>query len=343
MWKKDERGKWVQAVIGNRRGGSTLEYIIILSAALILALILYGAMSDTIKPKLESVIPKIIRGEEVEIATGSGVGSEKSGTSKEANTNKKKQSFQRTKERPHGTVRDVDLTDRQLRAAAELAYDKGEKHREKWMEELGKGWEENEDLFMDKNGFQGRVFVNEETKQVIISYRGTDEPGDYWTDAKLAVGLNANDDIAREFYQRAMAEYPDYQFIQVGHSLGGYYGQKMALENKIPTFTFNAPGVQSMKLKQTKENMNGKYDDLVINHSMRKDQVGTYGTHVGRIYHYDDNGPRQVDDYSLYRRYRDLPTKKVPDFIADLVTGFSNHGVDNFDDHLQGDYLDVER
>lgn len=57
-------------IIGNRKGGSVLEYAVAVGAALTLAIVLYNVVGDTVKPKLESMIPSIFQGDKVEVAAG---------------------------------------------------------------------------------------------------------------------------------------------------------------------------------------------------------------------------------------------------------------------------------
>lgn len=59
-------------VIKSQRGGSTLDYAAAIGGALILGIILYNVAGDTIKPKLESIVPSLVKGEPVEVATGDG-------------------------------------------------------------------------------------------------------------------------------------------------------------------------------------------------------------------------------------------------------------------------------
>ncbi|WP_169713791.1 DUF6792 domain-containing protein [Paludifilum halophilum] len=257
------------------------------------------------------------------------------------------------KERPYGTTADVDLNDRQLMAATELAYDYDDVDKEELLNDLGPGWDEDDTLYMDveENGFSGRVFINKETKQVIIAYRGTDPDTEY-TDIKSDLGLGLGFDInqyksARKFYQRVLSKYEDkgYSFAQVGHSLGGHLAQKMALENKIPTFSFNGPGfVGGLTKKQMRKDYQGKYDDLVINYVDSSDQIGTYGFHVGKTYAFDENGSNKVDEHGTGQRFKKSFPAKIPMLLWDSITGLEHHGVKNIRDHMEEDgSTDVKR
>ncbi|MDR6225626.1 Mbeg1-like protein [Desmospora profundinema] len=257
--------------------------------------------------------------------------------------------FKEERKRPHGTAGEVDLSDDQLMAAAQLAYDEKDVDVDEMFRRLGDGWEEDEDLFMDeKDGFQGRVLFNKDTGEVIISYRGTDpglkDKADLKSNYQLTIGVDANQDqSAREFYQRALASYQgdEYQVVQVGHSLGGYLAQKMALENKIPTFTYNAPGVQSMTLNQHQANRSGIYDNIVKSYTMKNDVVGTYGTHVGEAYEFHKQGPVKVDDYKLTNRSNNLPDARLAMLLRDH---FKSHGVEKLEPFAEEDgHFDLDR
>lgn len=96
----------------------------------------------------------------------------------------------------------------------------------------------------------------------------------------------------------------------MGHSLGGNIAQEVGRHYKIPTVTFNGPGMQIhqdalnsypeliMGGFNPNENANysrfinmhnekDKYNDLIINHISAKDEIGKLGVHIGTTIIYD--------------------------------------------------------
>ncbi|MEW8986155.1 MAG: hypothetical protein AB2401_03975, partial [Bacillus sp. (in: firmicutes)] len=162
-------------------------------------------------------------------------------------------------ERPHGTIEDVKhVTDEELMGAARLVYELDHAEKQEYLKRLGDSWHEDEELRRDEsNGFQGKVFVKDDPDNptVIISYRGTEffERGfietarDVWADVQLTVGADETSQLrsAQALYEEVKKEYPNHQIIITGHSLGGWLASKIGVNNKVPTFTFNAPGIKN--------------------------------------------------------------------------------------------------
>jgi hypothetical protein len=154
---------------------------------------------------------------------------------------------------PNGTLKDREVTDRQLAFASDMTYKDviSEKNIETY---LGEDWSEDKSLSLDlSNGLQAHVFVNSTTKEMIIAFRGT-EP-DQWQDIVIGDGpialgndsslVNSQVNKARIFVKEQILsneKYKHYKKTITGHSLGGYLAADCAARYKIPAVTFNAPG-----------------------------------------------------------------------------------------------------
>ncbi|TCS94680.1 DUF2974 domain-containing protein [Hazenella coriacea] len=274
-----------------------------------------------------------------------------------------------TSERPYGNLKDVRLTDLQLARFSHLAYSDfddvltPEQLTDK-VQELG--WEEdtyyrkyNETEGRLDHGFQVKVFANKKSRELVIAYRGSDEFYDYiGPDASLGISRyphNVQYVLAKEFYEELSndSDYRDYQKIQTGHSLGGHVAQYMALQNHVPTITFNGPGLNfsdsedplfkefSTRKDQDQANQAGKYNNLVRNYTFNGDTIGSINQHLGESYNLDIDGEKlkieKADDYSWGHSFYDRAGKLftgVGDFVHSIVEweGLPNHRVGNFTD-----------
>lgn len=248
-------------------------------------------------------------------------------------------------ERPHGTIADVKhVTDEELVGAARLVYELSETERREYLKRLGDSWREDELLRRDEsNGFQGKVFVNNdgENPTVIISYRGTEffkrgleeTVRDVWADAQLTVGIDEPSQLrsAQALYEEAKRRYPNHQIIITGHSLGGWLASKVGVNNKVPTFTFNAPGIKNNLSQVQKEaNEKGAYDDLVYNYIDPRDLIGTFGTHAGKTYYMYEDRTIEVDEKDSRFDDDSIVTK-----IKQLKHKMDAHGVEVFLDDFK--------
>lgn len=251
--------------------------------------------------------------------------------------------YKPTPERPYGNLKDVRLTDLQLARFSHMAYaDFDHVYDEKRISELvgEPGWIEdtkyrkyNETDGRIDHGFQVKVFVNEKRKEMVIAYRGSDEFYDYiGPDIQLGLVRHTDTlqyDLARSFYDELSndPDYKGYQKIQTGHSLGGHVAQYMALQNHVPTITFNGPGLnfrhpvfdrnyKNLSYEKYKNNQDGKYNNLVRNYTFNGDVVGSINTHVGESYNIDVTGffekkleVEKANDFSVGHAFYDMAGK----------------------------------
>ncbi|MFN7096695.1 MAG: hemagglutinin repeat-containing protein, partial [Gammaproteobacteria bacterium] len=98
------------------------------------------------------------------------------------------------------------------------------------------------------------TFVNEDTKQVIIAFRGTANLTNLVVpDLDIATGKpprSYNDDM-QKYIEDTMAQYPDYDISFTGHSLGAAEASLASSQYNEPAVVFDNPGVY---------NTNNEYD-----------------------------------------------------------------------------------
>jgi Txe/YoeB family toxin of Txe-Axe toxin-antitoxin module len=266
-----------------------------------------------------------------------------------------KSEFTRLLDRPHGTVQDVDIPDNILATLAQSGYSENHLGKDGKQEKDNKlstyGWKEYESVEYD-SGFHARVYKNDEEGKIVVSFGGTetDDMKDLLTDGRLALGYSDDQfEEALKFVNDMMLEHPEKEIVITGHSLGGALAQYVAIHKGIPAITFNAPGIDTrdygffenpFKLLFRDGNMldiekylnkYGLLHNLVENHIMEDDPIGSYQIHVGSTYSYSGDGTVICrDDYSDEIHKRDLPSNKVPEIWSDFKNDLPNHGMNKF-------------
>ncbi|TCS95754.1 Mbeg1-like protein [Hazenella coriacea] len=238
-----------------------------------------------------------------------------------------------TPERPYGKLEDVKITDKQYAIFSQFAYDDFEPGPNtpidpKFLEKhLGKGWEEDiEHRYTDKNGFQAKVFINKETKEAVVAFRGTDDWKDIAIDvAQVSQGwLTSQHKSVDKMMETLMKDprYKDYQFTSTGHSLGGNLSMYAGVKYNMPTVTFNGPGYDTPKMKDAV--YSDKYHDLIRNYNFGKDPIGannnkpglTYNVKIGKDY----SRTVEQQDHVKWINYRPLKG----------LFSWGDHGIGNF-------------
>jgi hypothetical protein len=166
------------------------------------------------------------------------------------------------------------------------------------------------------NGFWGCLYVNETTKEVVVTFKGTgsaklndeqlaevgsDRPNhtivaDLTADLKLMLGVIPNQaSTAEKLFTRATSTYDParYSYSVTGHSLGGYLAQVVSYWYALPCVTFNAPGawgdMQKAKINLFKPQVmwqsiksTFQWEGICVNFIHVGDIIGNFGLHRGR-------------------------------------------------------------
>jgi hypothetical protein len=141
----------------------------------------------------------------------------------------------------------------------------------------------------DKGGYFGFALVNEQSKEVVITHRGTDT--DYKNKKMFGIFKDLKDDLgiiygkvpsqiakAERFSESVYEKYPDYKVTHIGHSLGGVYSELMAAKHDKLAYSFDAPGTKPLIAKFAPE-VAIKPENIKIFKSI-PNAINTYGENI---------------------------------------------------------------
>lgn len=135
-------------------------------------------------------------------------------------------------------------------------------------------------------GFRAASFMNKETKEIVISFCGTDSPMDYPVDGAISLHLSHWQAWQAERYYKAIAKkYPGYKITLTGHSLGGALVQHVGSKYGLRGITFNAPG-----LKRSKSDNQTEKKSNIVNYVNMNDPIGCSFKHIGEVRYYLPSG-----------------------------------------------------
>ena len=101
-------------------------------------------------------------------------------------------------------------------------------------------------VYSAENGYNATVYVNNNTKEVVIAYAGTNPSNlhDLYNDyCILANQLPPQFVNALQTYQEQAEKYQGYKITVTGHSLGGVWAQLISVVTGADAITFNTVGV----------------------------------------------------------------------------------------------------
>lgn len=140
-------------------------------------------------------------------------------------------------------------------------------------------------------GFAAIAVRNEVTGEIVIAYRGTDGLKDF-NNSNLQLALQ--NDVPNQ-YTEANAFYTaisnDYgpNITLAGHSLGGSLAQLVGAISGRRTYTFNAPGVQTIysRLEDAQDGVTASSFTNINNYNMAFDPASMLGVQLGNSANYD--------------------------------------------------------
>jgi len=189
-----------------------------------------------------------------------------------------------------------------------------------------------------RSGYQGTAYERLDTKEVVVSHRGTQEvvKDGIFTDGMMVTSRrNLQADAALAFTNRILAEAEisairrgeAHNVTVTGHSLGGTLAQITAHHYGLKGETFNAYGAVSLSGHRIPEGGHS-----VVNHVMAADAVSAASPHFGevRVYarqheidtlsqaHYSNSALNVlIPDYPITAAAASLDSHKMGQFIGD--------------------------
>lgn len=106
---------------------------------------------------------------------------------------------------------------------------------------------ENTPLEDEKSGFYCGIYSDEDKKEFVIVFRGSDEPADWINNALETFGLSEQHNMAKVIALKVGRKYDEsdqsFKLRFAGHSLGGGLASLCAVATNVLTYTFNSAGV----------------------------------------------------------------------------------------------------
>jgi len=237
----------------DRSGGSTLEYVVILLGAIVLATVLYLTLKDDGASIVQNTVAKILRGEPVPI--------KQQPIAVKGPLHKGSSSNKPSKPNWPKDLKGVKTSDAEFYALCTLSYydykgdfkfDPGKDEDEKRQYALvmkilnkGKYWKVLETYDNPKTGYHGIAFKNQKTGEIVVVHRGTDDKNDIVADATLVFERqNPQFNDAKKFTAMVKSKHGKEakSFVHSGHSLGMAIAQHQAMEENLPAVGFSGPG-----------------------------------------------------------------------------------------------------
>ncbi|MES7047964.1 hypothetical protein U6S72_12355, partial [Cutibacterium acnes] len=141
-----------------------------------------------------------------------------------------------------------------------------------------------------ESGYFGAIVQKVGTAELIVAHRGTETTlreliGDGGADASMVLlQVNPQAADARTLTRLALAiaeklRQRGYEtdVRQVGHSLGGFHAQMMAVEFGLEAETFNAYGAQGLLTRPPRP------ETRIVNHVRATDAVAAANGHIGEV------------------------------------------------------------
>jgi pimeloyl-ACP methyl ester carboxylesterase len=194
------------------------------------------------------------------------------------------------------------------------------------------------DQVSKQSGYQGTLYRNNDTGELVVAHRGTEFDRQIIKDGVLAdggmvlAGVNSQSSDAQKFTQRAIDRVNELNAngletpapIVVGHSLGGTLAQITAYEYGLKGETFDAYGAAGL----TGHIPQGGHD--VVNHVRATDFVSAASQHYGQVHVYaTEQDIAALKEHGYANDQRFLTDVRNPIGVA-FGVGVSAHYSSNF-------------
>jgi len=196
-----------------------------------------------------------------------------------------------------------------LRQLAIYCYDNGHQKIPEGYERLGHFYGKN-------NGFDAVVVKNDKKKEVVIAFRGMEQPKDAFTVGRiLAKHYSSQQKDAQKTYNRIKQDpkFKDYEIYTTGTSLGGYLAQYVAAKNNLKSATFNAHQGTNITIQKeankNKDNMR-VYADNIVNYRNEKDWLSVLST--------ENNLGYSLETKAIIRNPNKHPVNHMAENMGDL-------------------------
>ncbi|MFK7946039.1 MAG: hypothetical protein AB8G11_00500 [Saprospiraceae bacterium] len=180
----------------------------------------------------------------------------------------------------------------------------------------------------ESEGIQFRAYQNQETGDVIVAVRGSDNFGN-WINDDRKLALEEHYMPYRDESQKFLAEVkqlaPNAELEITGHSLGGAVAQDLAMRNGLRATTFDAPGISKNRIMSVEPEVL----DGISNYSGTPNVINLFGTQIGHQYYVGDDLEdikKNLSDYNY--EASDLLTLSPLEATGDLINigeDLSNH------------------
>jgi len=159
-------------------------------------------------------------------------------------------------------------------------------------------------VYHQASGLDAYVLVNENTREAVLVFRGTEinSTCDLIADFKLATNkVSAQLEDAVRIANTFVSNYRGhgYDVLITGHSLGGYLANAAALYTNVQAITFDSPRISSSAI--TTYNLNtGQANNLITTYYVKGEFVSAagYAETLGNVVYFDPSGTSAPISYS---------------------------------------------
>ncbi len=148
-------------------------------------------------------------------------------------------------------------------------------------------------------GFGARLLIDEQTDDIVVSYRGSNRPDKDITDwidnfNQGFGGLPTQYKMAEELLNAVCNAFPDRKIIVTGHSLGGGLASWATLNNSynnVECYTYNAAGLSPENLFTGDIQQRAEAENKIVNVRNKRDPVTSIPAtnHIGPMYEVENS------------------------------------------------------